>query len=164
MRAEGQLERTVASVLENWNLYEDGFVSQCDDGPGYVLKLKPVTHDETLHTQDLRQHGGNVSLLGIYGRARRRERLLGYVLLYTGDPTIHASSWYVALAYSGRDDIRRKNPELIKADANIRLFVAGIGDFDYLFCLKSRTKEHDDADMSDSAAHREAADQWRDGL
>ena len=163
-REAGPIERTTQFILNSWNLYEDGFIAQCEEGAAYVLKLKSVTHDESLHTQDLRQHGGNISFLGVYGRAKRRERLLGYILLYTGDPVVHATSWYVNLAYSDKDDIRRKNAELIKHDSNIRLFVAGIGAFDYLFCLKARTKEHDDMDMSDAAAHRESADQWRDGL
>lgn len=150
--------------MAQWNLYEDNFLSRCDDHQAFVLKLKPVTHDESLHTQDLRQHGGNISLLGVYARAQRRERLLGYILLYTGDPLVHPTSWYCSFAYSEEAETKRKQPELIKADQNIRLFVAGIGKFDYLFCMKSRTRDHDELDASDSAVHRETADHWRDGL
>jgi hypothetical protein len=58
--------------------------------------------------------------------------LLGYILLYTGDPLVHPTSWYCSFAYSGEEETKRKQPEVIKADQNIRLFVAGIGQFDYL--------------------------------
>lgn len=160
----GTLDQASTDILAQWNLYEDGFLSRCDEHQGYVLKLRSVTHDETLHTQDLRQHGGNISLLGVYGRAKRRERLLGYILLYTGDPWVKPCSWYCGIFYSDETDVRRKQPELIKADQNIRLYVAGLGKFDYLFCMKSRTREHDELDTSDAAVHRETADHWRDGL
>lgn len=138
----------------------------CDEH-SFVLKVKHLAHDEKIHTKVWTQHGNNISLLRVYGISDKfgRERLLGYILLHAGVPTaVHAHTWYVSIAYSDEDDIRRKDPEPLKSDDHVRLYKGGIGKFDYLFCYKARTKEHDEAGYSDGATHLETADQWRDGL
>lgn len=114
----------------------------------------------------LRQHGRAIALVGVYGKSQRhaRERLLGYILAFVGNPLVHANTWYVHLSYSDKDDIGRKWPEPIKSDKYIRLYAAGVGKFDYHFCYKGKTREHDELGFSDAATHRETADQWKDGL
>lgn len=105
-------------------------------------------------------------MVHVYGRSKRftRERLLGYIILYNGNPVIHAHTWYTGIAYSEKDDVRRKYPLPICTDQNVRMYAAGIGKFDYLFCYKAKTREHDEAGYSDGATHLSTADQWRDGL
>jgi len=93
-----------------------------------------------------------------------RERLLGYILVHVGKPVVHANTWYVYIGYSDEHNIGRKWPEPIKADKNIRLYAAGVGQFDYFFVYKAKTREHDELGFSDAATHRDTADQWRDGL
>lgn len=146
-------------------MYENTFVTKCGDH-GLVLKLKTIAHDEEPHTQVLRQHGDRISLVGVYGKAAKfsRERLLGYIFLYVGTPIIHLHTWFVAICYSEEADIRRKDPALIATDDNIRLYKTGIGECDYLFCYKGKTKEHDEAGFSDGATHLETSGQWKDGL
>jgi len=153
------------TAVEQWNLYESAFITRCGDH-GFVLKLKSIAHDEQPHHEVIKQHGDRVSLVGVYGKAAKfsRERLLGYILLYVGTPIIHLHTWYLAIAYSDADDIRRKDPVPIAADDNIRLWKAGIGECDYHLVYKGKTKEHDEAGFSDGATHLETAGQWKDGL
>lgn len=132
-----------------------------------MLKLKSLAHDEELSTRTIKQHGDTVSLTGVYGKAPnfQRERLLGYILLYVGKPTaIHLHPWYVMVAYSAKNDVRRKDPDVLYADDTIRFFKAGIGVPDYFFVYKARTQEHDEAGFSDGATHLETAGAWKDGI
>lgn len=152
-------------VTKDWEQYESFFVNSCDD-KAFVLKLKSLAHDETIHTTIWVQHGNNITVVQAYGRSKRfeRKRLLGYIILYTGNPTLHKHTWYTGIAYSKEDDIRRKYPQPICTDQNVRLYAAGIGKFDYHFVYKAKTREHDEAGFSDGATHLSTADQWRDGL
>jgi len=73
-------------------------------------------------------------------------------------------TWFIGVFYSEDEDIRRKEPVPIAADDNIRLYKAGIGQHDYLWCYKAKTREHDEAGFSDGATHLETSGQWKDGL
>ena len=130
------------------------------------MKLKGLAHDEEMVTKTIKQHGDTVSLLGVYGRSAKfsRERLLGYILMFVGTPVIHAYPWYVAICYTDKKDVRRKDPAPIATDDNMRLYKAGIGVCDYLLVYKGKTRAHDEAGFSDGATHLETADNWRDGL
>ncbi len=131
-----------------------------------MLKLKSLAHDEELSTRTIQQHGDTISIVGVYGKAPnfQRERLLGYIVLYVGTPYVHSHPWYVGIAYSGEDDVKRKDPTPLIADDNIRFYKAGIGVYDYLLCYKARTREHDEAGFSDGATHLQTKDDWKDGL
>jgi len=160
-----ELEEELGTALADWNLYDSTFMTKCGNHV-FVLKLKSVAYDEEPHHQVIKQHGNQVSLIGVYGKSAKfsRERLLGYILLYVGTPIVHMHTWYVAICYSEESDVRRKDPALIATDDNIRLFKAGIGKCDYLFSYKSKTREHDEAGFSDGATHIETAGSWKDGL
>jgi hypothetical protein len=162
----GELEGILEQSIKQWNLYKDTFIIKCGSN-GLVLKLLPIAHDEEPYVQIVKQHGNRISLVGMYGRSERfaRERLLGYILLYSGNPqALHVHTWFAYIGYSDKDDIRRKDPKPIAADDNIRLFTAGIGQVDYFWCYKAKTREHDEAGFSDGAAHLETSGQWKDGL
>ena len=160
----GHLENTKKLAITEWNLYDPHFITKCGEN-GYVIKLKQRTHDEEIFYQNLAQHGGLISLEGVYSKSKQhqRERNIGYLLLHIGNPIVHANTWYMSLAYSDDLDIRIKNPIPIKMDRFMILYAAGLEQFDYLWCYRGRTREHDDTG-SDASAHREARDHWKDGL
>lgn len=119
-----------------------------------------------MRTKTIRQHGDVISLVGVYGKSSRfdRERLLGYILLFVGNPIVHAYTWYVTLCYSDEENVCRKDLDPILTDDNIRLLKVGIGACDYMFLYKSKTKKHDESGFSDGAAHLMTADNWKDGI
>lgn len=153
------------TAQKEWNQYDTIFITKCENN-GFILKLKSLAHDEEMQMQMITLHGNQVALVGVYGRSKKysRHRLLGYILLYVGNPWIHTHTWYVGVAYSDKDDVRKKDPTPIAMDENIRFYKAGIDVYDYLLVYKGKKREHDEAGFSDGAAHLETAGQWKDGL
>ncbi len=125
-----------------------------------------VAQDEVVETRVIKQHSGAVSLVGVYGNSenRQRERLLGYILLHAGTPRTHLHTWYMGIAFTAKDDIRRKDPSPLYTDNTIRFWKVGIGTCDYYLCLRGHSEKHDEAGLSDGAAHLNTKDQWKDGL
>jgi hypothetical protein len=128
----------------------------------FVLKLKNLGFNEEFKLTAL-ECRTKVALIGIWGHAKElnRDRQLGTVLLYTGNPFIHEYTYYVGIAYSAPDDVRKREPKLIYSDDTVRLYRAGVGVMDYFFAYRNRMPMHDRIGKSDGAAYQKILDIWK---
>ncbi len=135
-----------------------------------MLRLNSLLYGEEPVIKNLVQHG-SLRLLGVLGRSRRqRERRLGYILEFSGNPIVHSYTWFVALAYTDAEDVRRKQLLFLYNDENIRLARAGIGvekdgiqAFDYWIGYRDKNQHRNEEGASGSVAIHTAGG-WRDGL
>lgn len=155
-------------VLSSWKLWKEGFIQQADE-QSYVLKLKAEAFDEKLQIRTLVEHSACLfgEVLGISTRSGK-ERSLGYCLLYWNfdekNPVVHQHTWYVAVCFSDPTHVGRKDMLPLYTNKDVLFLRIGMDRFDYHFCYRRKTRDHDRAGYSSASSHLTTADNWKDGL
>lgn len=150
--------------MSRWNVLDQKFIINITPNV-YGLKLFNPGFDEVWKLEPLLERRKLV-LIGVYGIEKdlERKKLLGYLILFIGEPHIHDYTFYLVLSFSDKDDIGNKKPVLVYCDKSLYLYRVGIGEADYLIGYRDRQKEHDDVGVSSGAMHNVMADAWRDGM
>jgi hypothetical protein len=129
----------------------------------YFLKVKGLVSGEKPQLFSLREHD-NITLFNVASYGTRKDRDLGYVLLFSGAPFVHHHTRYVALSYSEAEDVRTRQMKVIYDDDYVRLTRFGIQVFGYLLTCRKRTQEQLNVDVADHVAANMFANAWRDGI
>jgi len=128
-----------------------------------ALKTKDFVSGEQPKLMTLCDHQ-QIVLMGVYGDANGRERLVGYCLLFSGAPTLHHYTRYSGLSYSEPQDIRTRQMLVIHDDDVVRLARFGVGVFDYLWVCKKFVEDQFTIDAADHAQHLLFRETWKDGI
>lgn len=155
-------KRVERLVQQRW-LHLDQYIITRLDRQGFVIKVKPFTHDEKAVCYVEKQHG-NLMVVVIKGKNKRRERMVGYYLLYAGRPIIHQYTNYLAVCYSEPTDVRYREVLVVHSDEYTRLYRAGVGVFDYFWGCRKKSQLHHQAGMPACATYLKFAGAWRDGM
>jgi hypothetical protein len=147
--------------LVEWENIENDIITDTGEHT-FSLKMKNLGFNEIFKLKFLEVRE-KIALVGVFGHAKDlgRDRILGNILLYTGEPYIHQYPFYLGVAYSEPTDVRRKEPKLIYEDEHVRLFRAGVGTIDYFFAYRNRMPMHDEIGRSDGAAYKKILDIWK---
>lgn len=159
-----KLGAKVQECLSRWQKLDAEFFSPVNNYC-IALKLFNPAFDEKFIIEPFVERN-KVLLLGVYGREDelKRDRLLGYIVLYVGNPALCLYTFYAALSYSDKTNLGIKMPRLLYKDKSLLMFKFGIKDIDYLVGYREKSKEtHDLENTSSSSMHTEMADAWKDG-
>lgn len=158
----GVVEELTSLVQKDWRFLHDYIITPLGH-QAYCLRMKTLVSGEQPKLLVLRQHHTLV-LFGVYGSNDRRDRLVGYCLVFSGAPWIHHNPRYISFSYSEATDIRMRQVRFIFEDENVRLSRFGVGVFDYLWLCRKQTDQQTDVDVADHIAHKQFAGTWKDGV
>lgn len=158
---EGRFAHVKELVNDQWADLEAGVIWDLDRRT-FCLQCKSRALDEQFDLRMLTQHG-DVGLLKVVGTKGRRERLVGYGLIYGGYPYIHHDPEYVVLSYSEAEDVRRRDVTVIYNDRNCRLIKAGVGTADYMWVSRMAAPSGLNFNLPDAKTHRMFSKVWKDG-
>jgi hypothetical protein len=129
----------------------------------YCVRLKCFVGKERAKLLSLQEHQ-NVILFGVYGDDRKRDRLVGYCLMFMGAPIIHRFTRYCSFSYSEPTDIRYRQVKVIYNDEFVRLLRLGVGTFEYFLVCRKSTDEQLQTGAADAATHLQFSGTWKDGM
>ena len=159
-----RLGEKVQQAVQNWETFDSKFIIMVNENC-YALKIYDAGFDETFSLIPLVVRRC-VVLIGMYGVEPDldRKRLLGYVFLFVGSPTVYPYTFFLTLCYSNPNSIGSKQPTLIYCDKSLYMFKFGMGKIEYFFGYRDRRKEHDLEGTSTGSMHKETSKAWRDGM
>lgn len=130
-----------------------------------MFKLSNLRFDETSKLLPLVERK-TLCVLAVVGSDNdlKRERIVGYVIVFIGSPIVHYYTFFAALCYSGADNIGVKVPKLLYQDRSILVFKVGMGAIDYYIGYRNKLKEHIVPKTSTGSMHLDTAEAWRDGM
>lgn len=129
----------------------------------YCVRVKRFVGKEKPKLLELCGHE-NVLLLGVYGADARRDRLIGYAMVFAGAPIIHRITKYCTFSYSEPTEIKHREVRVIYDDEFVRLLRFGMGVFDYMLVCRKSTDEQLQVEVADLASHIRFSGSWKDGM
>ena len=153
------------TALSEWKNFRKEFVEKSGNNI-FLLKFLNLSFNETFRLKPLVTRN-NVILFGVYGTVEelKRDRHLGILLLYVGEPIVYHYTFFVVLSYSDPYEVKNRAPLLLYEEEKVfKFFRVGVGTFDYFLGYSRRQDMHDEEGASAGSLYMETAGNWQDGM